>query len=235
MLESEPRGARWSRRSALSALGAWTLSPSIGRAAEPVPAAALSCVVTPAETEGPFFVDERLDRSDLTLGAKRSAVAEGVPLSLRIGVYDAPGSACTPLAGAQVDVWHADASGAYSDVQALRTAGETFLRGYQITDRGGLVAFKTIYPGWYSGRAIHIHFKVRTASSSGTSAYTFTSQIFMPESINDAVLAKPPYDRRGPRDTTNGRDSIYDRSLLLALRPADKGYAGTFTVGLRTG
>lgn len=236
MEPTQARGSpRWSRSRALGALGAWTLSPWARRRAQPVSAAALSCVVTPAETEGPFFVDERLNRSDITSGASRPGVAKGIPLALRIGVYAAHGSACTPLAGAQVDVWHADASGLYSGVDALRTGGETFLRGYQVTDKNGLVAFKTIYPGWYSGRAIHVHFKVRTAASPATSAYTFTSQLFMPESINDIVAAKSPYDTRGPRDTTNARDTIYDRSLLLSLQPAGSGYAGAFTVGLRTG
>lgn len=222
-------GARCDRRHALGALGALAILPLGNYGSEAVSAADLTCLVTPAETEGPFFVDERLNRSDLVSTSR----SPGVPLALRIGVYEARGSACAPIPGAQVDVWHADAGGAYSDIAEMHTAGKTFLRGYQITDRSGFVSFRTVYPGWYPGRAIHIHFKVRTVASTGKSAVTFTSQLFMPDSISDAVLATPPYNTRGPRDTMNAQDGIYDRSLLLALQRTGAGYAGTFSVGLR--
>src|SRR5262249_47377991 len=132
-----------------------------------------SVVVTPAETEGPYFVDENLNRSDLTSNTTDANVLNAVPLTLQLKVYRVNGSAITPLTGAHVDVWHADANGVYSDEQALNTAGQTFLRGYQVTDSSGAVQFTTIYPGWYRGRTVHIHFKVRTYAASGSKTYEF--------------------------------------------------------------
>ena len=110
-----------------------------------------ACVLSPAMTEGPFFVDEGLNRSDVTAGATHAAVTEGVPLLLEVAVVGAR-SGCAALAGVRVDIWHADANGDYSDVGAQR--GRQFLRGYQVTDASGKVAFRTIYPGWYPGRAV---------------------------------------------------------------------------------
>jgi protocatechuate 3,4-dioxygenase beta subunit len=95
-------------------------------------------VLTPELTEGPYFVDERLNRSNLTTGTANTNVTGGVPLSLTIGIVSAS-SACQPLHGLQVDIWHCDAAGVYSDVVSEGTAGQTFLRGYQLTDSSGLV------------------------------------------------------------------------------------------------
>src|SRR5205807_228238 len=69
----------------------------------------------PAPTEGPFFVDEMLNRTDLTSGTSEPFVTGGAPFQLAIGVYRVAGATCTPLEGAQVDVWHASAEGVYSD------------------------------------------------------------------------------------------------------------------------
>jgi len=73
-------------------------------------------------------------------------VQSGVPLALTINVLHADAD-CAPAAGVQVDIWHCSAQGLYSDEQSNSTAGEQFLRGYQITDANGAVQFKTIYPG----------------------------------------------------------------------------------------
>jgi protocatechuate 3,4-dioxygenase beta subunit len=130
-----------------------------------------------------------------------------------------------------VDVWQCDATGLYSDVSANRTVGRKFLRGYQTTDANGTAAFTTIYPGWYMGRAVHIHFKIRT-----TTGHTFTSQLFFDESVTDTVHAKAPYSSHGKRDTTNAADSIYRSAgsqVLLPVTPAASGYAGTFDVGMQ--
>jgi protocatechuate 3,4-dioxygenase beta subunit len=203
-------------------------------------ASTLGCVVTPAETEGPYFVDELLRRSDLTSGTSRAGVLNGLPLLLQIGVYSVSGSACTPLSGAQVDIWHADSGGVYSDISAQRTVGEKFLRGYLLTDQTGMAQFTTIYPGWYPGRAVHIHFKVRIYSSSGAKTYEFTSQLFCDDSVTDTVFAGAPYNARGTRDTRNTSDSIYTaggggQKLMLALQRATSGsgYQGTFSIGLQ--
>lgn len=100
-------------------------------------------------------------------------------LVLTFNVSRVASNACAALSGAIVDVWHCDAAGVYSDVSdtGFRTVGQKFLRGYQATDSNGAASFTTIFPGWYSGRAVHIHYKIRpdAASSSG---YEFTSQLF---------------------------------------------------------
>ena len=86
-----------------------------------------------------------------------------MPLTLTVALSQVAASgACTPLANALVDMWHCDALGVYSDVSSQNTLGQRFLRGYQVSDANGQVQFLTIYPGWYAGRAVHIHFKVRT-------------------------------------------------------------------------
>ena len=194
-----------------------------------------SCVVTPALTEGPYFVDERLNRSDIRSDPGTGNVKPGVPLSLtaRLSQVSSAG-VCTPLVGALVDVWHCDALGAYSDVQGA--VGQKFLRGYQLSDATGAVQFTTIYPGWYMGRAVHIHFKVRMSPGS-TSGLEFTSQMFFDEALTDTVHAQAPYNARGRHDTTNATDGIYaggGSQLLFPLSASGNGYAGTFNVGVRT-
>jgi protocatechuate 3,4-dioxygenase beta subunit len=143
---------------------------------------------------------------------------EGVPLALAITVHEA-GPPTEPCVGAQVDIWQANALGLYSaepEQPRADTGGETFLRGYQLTDEGGVARFKTIYPGWYEGRTLHIHVKVRQFSN-GATAEAFTTQIFFDESMNEAVLAMTPYNKRPDRDTTNDRDSIFRPELIADL------------------
>jgi protocatechuate 3,4-dioxygenase beta subunit len=127
-------------------------------------AALPSCVVRPALTEGPYFVDVDLNRFDIRLEPSDGSMKEGLPLQLRFRVSNVAENACSPLAGAQVDIWHCDADGAYSGVSdpGFDTSEQKWLRGYQITDEMGLAEFMSIYPGWYSGRTTHIHFKIRT-------------------------------------------------------------------------
>ena len=197
-------------------------------------AAALACVLSPEKTEGPYFVDERLNRSDIRIDTSNGSVQPGVSLRLTITVYDMD-NACAPVPGAAVDIWHANAEGLYSDVSANRTVGRKYLRGYQVTDANGAVQFTTVYPGWYSGRAIHIHFKIRKFDGSSTT-YEFTSQIFFDESVNQAVLTQGPYSTRGQADTPNSADNIYgtDGGDLTAAATPDGsgGYTATFAVGV---
>ena len=196
-----------------------------------------SCVVRPEQTEGPYFVDERLNRSDIRSDPSDGSVKDGVSLQLLIRVSQIGGNDCTPLAGAIVDLWQCDALGVYSDVRdrSFDTSGKKFLRGYQVTDNNGSAEFITIYPGWYPGRTVHIHFKIRTDAASRR-AYEFTSQLYFEESITDEVYLQAPYVSRGRRTTMNTMDGIFrrggDRLILQVVRQA-QGYAGAFDIGLQ--
>lgn len=192
-----------------------------------------ACIARPAMTEGPYFVDLMLNRSDIRSDPDTGDVKAGAPLLLTFRVSEIGSSACTPLAGALVDVWHCDADGVYSGVtdRSFDTKGQKWLRGYQVTDENGTAAFTTIYPGWYPGRTIHIHFKVRTAPDAAQ-GHEFTSQLFFDDALSDQVLSQPPYSARGYRTVLNGQDRIYSDQLLLDVTPAAPGYAATFDLGL---
>jgi protocatechuate 3,4-dioxygenase beta subunit len=196
-----------------------------------------SCVVRPALTEGPYFVDEKLNRSDIRSDPFTGAVRPGLPLALTFLVSRVNGSACTALPNATVDVWHCDALGVYSDASdpSFNTKGQKFLRGFQTTDAGGKAAFTTIWPGWYQGRAVHIHFKIRTSAANGQVS-DFTSQVFFPEDLNDQVLAQAPYAQKSAAGRLrNERDGIFQGSggkLSLAPAKSGDGYAATFDIGL---
>jgi protocatechuate 3,4-dioxygenase beta subunit len=202
--------------------------------------AAPSCVLTAALTEGPYFVDERLNRSDIRADPVTGIISTGVPLALRFNVSRVANTACTPLTGAYIDVWHCDAAGVYSDVSGSGS-GRRFLRGYQITNADGAAAFTTTYPGWYSGRAVHVHFKLRLFVGTTTS-YEFTSQFFFDESLTDVVHATSPYNTRGTRNTRNTNDGIYGSltstqksALTLQTSKADSGYNGIINLGVNLG
>lgn len=230
MDESKIAATRLSRRGALGLLGALgaTLAGT-PTAAAPAP----GCVLSPAIEEGPFFVDERLNRSDLTSGATDPGVTGGVPLRLALTVYAVRGGACTPLPRAQVDLWHASASGLYSDESMLHTSGQRYLRGYQVTDASGTVRFATVFPGWYPERTPHVHVKIRTFSAARAVTYAFTSQLYFDDALTNAVLARTAYSTRGARDTTNARDQLFTNSMVVPLARSSSGYAGTFTLGMR--
>ena len=196
-----------------------------------------SCIVRPEQTEGPYFVDEKLNRSDIRSNPSDGSMKEGVPLQLTFNVSQVGSSSCTPLTDATVDIWHCDALGVYSDVSdpGFDTSGQKFLRGYQVTDANGTVKFTTIYPGWYQGRTVHIHFKIRTDSTSGQS-YEFTSQLFFDDALTDQVYTQAPYASKGQRTLRNDGDGIFQGGgdqLLLTLTEADQGYAATFDIGLQ--
>jgi protocatechuate 3,4-dioxygenase beta subunit len=143
---------------------------------------------------------------------------------------------CAILPGAMIDIWHCDANGKYSDESANNTVGQKFLRGYQVTDAKGTASFLTVYPGWYQGRAVHIHFKIRGKDSTGKS-YEFTSQLFFDDTLTDTVYKNNAiYSARGTRSQRNTNDSIYRNGgsqLLLNLEKDGAGYASTFEIGLQ--
>jgi protocatechuate 3,4-dioxygenase beta subunit len=164
----------------------------------------------------------------LTVGFTVSRVADG---------------ACAPLPGAVVDVWYCDDTGRYSDVRdsavGFDTSGQQFLRGQQVTAVQGRAGFVTVYPGWYPGRTVHIHFKVRAAAGgAGASTAEFTSQLFFDDSLTDRVYSLAPYSTRGARTVRNAGDGIYRQGgeqLVLDLVEAGQGYAGNFALGLALG
>lgn len=198
---------------------------------------ALACVVRPELALGPFFVDHQLNRSDIRFEPADSSVTEGTLLALTIGIFEVVGNRCSPLKGAQVDVWHCDAWGVYSGVadRPFDTTGLIFLRGYQIADAKGKAQFKTIYPGWYSGRAVHIHFMIRIIVANGQ-RYEFVSQLFFDDALTDRVHAQKPYKSKGQRNTRNSSDNIFanggDQLLLDVTGNSKSGYTARINIGL---
>ncbi|HKE88840.1 MAG TPA: hypothetical protein VKB45_00805 [Gemmatimonadales bacterium] len=238
--DDRPVGSLLSRREALTLLGATGFAALSGYRF-PVTRAAREgtgpCVVRPAQTEGPYFVDESLHRSDIRTNPGDTAIKPGLPLDLMILVSRLAANRCEPLAGVQVDVWHCDHLGVYSDVRDPRfnTVGQKFLRGYQVTDAQGQVRFTTIYPGWYEGRTVHIHFKIRSPSAARR-GFEFTSQLYFDDAFSDQVFARAPYAGRKPRSMHNDDDGIFGdggRQLLLEVTPQGGGYATTFHVALQ--
>jgi protocatechuate 3,4-dioxygenase beta subunit len=185
------------------------------------------CWITPRETEGPFYFDDpKFMRRDITEGRP------GARLDLEIAVVD---KTCKTVPGVMVDIWHCDKDGVYSGYNQphANTVGETFLRGTQKTDGQGVARFTTIYPGWYMGRATHIHFKARLPDRTYV-----TSQFAFPDKMNDAVYATAQYSEHGANPVSNADDGIFDEEepafLMVDVVPSGKGYTGKFTIGVDT-
>jgi protocatechuate 3,4-dioxygenase beta subunit len=237
--DNTPKAAFASRRAMLCALGgAGTLlvgHRALGQAAAAMtPARPPACLLTPEQTEGPYFVDERLERTDVRRDPANGSIKPGALLALELRISSVDGARCAPVGGAMVDVWHCDAAGIYSDVDDMRvhSKGSAFLRGFQVTDANGRVRFTTIYPGSYPGRAVHIHFKVRTKASRNVE---FTSQLYFDDALTDRVHAKPPYQASAERRTRNARDGLYrrgGRELQLDVVSTDEGYAAVYEAGI---
>jgi protocatechuate 3,4-dioxygenase beta subunit len=179
------------------------------------------CLQTPSQTEGPFWVDERLNRSDIREDPGTGMLQEGVPLRLSINVSEIQGGACAPVAGAYVDIWHCSALGAYSDVSGggnPNNVGQRWLRGYQVSDAHGNVRFLTVYPGWYPGRTVHIHFRIRKFSGAAVT-FNFVSQTYFDDAISNAIFAATaPYSQHQNRTpASNEQDNIYNPGLLMRM------------------
>ena len=239
--ENGPAGPLLSRREVVAFLGAtgmvWLMAGNLNPRRAVAGTLGPSCVVRPEQTEGPYFVDERLNRSDIRSDPTDGRIKSGTPLALTLLISRLNVGDCKPLAGAQVDIWHCDALGVYSDVQdpGFNTTGQKFLRGYQVTDALGSARFVTVYPGWYPGRTVHVHFKIRTAPVAQRS-FEFTSQLYFDDVLTDRVHADPPYVAKGQRTARNQHDWIFRRGgdqLLLAPTTTADGYSATFAIGLQ--
>lgn len=252
--ESTDRTTGATRRAVLTSLGGATLGlaavslagPAVAQAtpaatrngtAKPSTALAAACVLTPEQTEGPYYLDLETVRENITEGKP------GVPLSLRITVVNA--TTCSPLPNTAVDVWQCDAVGVYSGyVAGGSTPDTTFLRGVQLTDSAGVAEFTTVYPGWYVGRAIHIHVKTHVGGTVSGGKYqgghvSHTGQLYFPETYNTSVAALNPYRTNRATRTLNARDGIYRNggsSTLLTVTQTgtdlSAGVIGTVVLGV---
>ena len=227
----ERTDARFRRRDALAAAGAlgvglfWTngcgWTDSSGATVTEETVAAGACTLTRELTEGPYWVENDLTRRNVTEGK------HGVPLSLVLTVEDA---SCQIVAGADVEIWHADAKGRYSGVNGASTR---FLRGHQKTNSRGVARFETIYPGWYMGRTPHIHLKVYVGGDA-----VHTGQLFFKGSVSRAVYRTKYYRSRGQADTTNASDGIYESGSLVPVTKrggGGRGYIGRKVLVVDTG
>jgi protocatechuate 3,4-dioxygenase beta subunit len=203
---------------------AWKLdsADAAGSGPRAVSSGLVSCVLTPELTEGPYFVPNEALRRDVTEGKP------GVPLLLSLTVLNA--STCKPVRNAAVDIWHCDAVGVYSGAVA-GDPGTNFLRGVQRTSAKGVATFKTVYPGWYRGRAVHIHVKVHVGGN-----VVHTGQLFFPAAVTNAVYRNAPYSTHGTTpDTLNASDSIFRNGGskgMLALKASGTGYVGSIAMGV---
>ena len=185
-----------------------------------VASGAVSCVLTPEQTQGPYYIRGEHVRRNITDGRP------GMALVLRTRVVDA--STCRPIRRAAVDVWHADAGGVYSGFGAGE--GRSFLRGVQRTDAHGRAIFRTIYPGWYPGRTVHIHVKVHIAGN-----VVHTGQLYFPDAVTDAAYRRPPYDQRPNRDTRNATDFVFrngGKQSLLKVQRKGAMYVAAIVMGV---
>ncbi|HKH17178.1 MAG TPA: hypothetical protein VKA57_06600 [Solirubrobacteraceae bacterium] len=226
-MNDEHETATLRRREALAAAAAsglgllWTASGGGrgGAAAAAAERTSASCTLTRELTEGPYWIDTSLTRRDITEDR------HGVPLRLVLTVQDA--SSCRVLAGADVEIWHADAAGDYSGFDGARTATR-YLRGHQKTGAKGRAVFDTIYPGWYRGRTPHIHLKVHVGGEE-----VHTGQLFFRDSVSAAVYRTRHYRSRGAAETSNAEDTIYESASRLALRRRRSGgYLGRMTLNV---
>lgn len=207
-------------------------APAPSSAAAATATAIPSCVVVPELTEGPYYVDVDLERSDIRPNTGDGAVSEGATLEIGWLVSQVDGDACAPLTGVIVDLWHCDALGVYSGVQG---DGGDFLRGFQRTDGNGRATFTTIYPGWYSGRAVHIHFKIRT-DPDADAGFEATSQLFFDDAFSAEVFATGVYAAKGTQDVPNGQDGIYQQSggvTTLDVARDGEVYRATFSIAVQ--
>jgi protocatechuate 3,4-dioxygenase beta subunit len=197
-----------------------------------------ACVLTCAMTQGPCYSSQSEVIQDISYGM------DGLPMRMYLQIVDA---SCAPVSGALVDVWHVSPAGKYSGNDSLNEniafctgndsdyTSHVYFRGKQTTDSKGLVFFDTCFPGWYSGRTVHIHFTI----SAGGQTYA-TTQLFFDDTLTTEIVASQPiYDARGARDTTNQNDGVISAAavgdyLLSTQKMTDGAMLSWKTIVLRT-
>lgn len=229
----QEHSSSWSRRQVLGGAGLFGLATLLGKNGSsqslwtppvkptitPAPFGPAACTLTPATTEGPFYINAALLRQDITEGRP------GLPLELNIQVLKL--ATCAPIPNAVVDIWHCDIGGIYASfpgqLNNQDTQGDNFYRGVQVTDANGAVAFRTIYPGYYPGRCVHIHFKVILNNSTAV-----TSQFFFQDTFSDEVYAGVDGYLHGNR-TLNSQDGIYNSQIVATTTPKKGGASASIT------
>lgn len=164
-----------------------------------------ACAVSPSETAGPFPIKTPAQWVRENIVGDRS----GIPLVINIKVENTNNN-CEPLVGALVDIWQCDAKGNYSEYNSQLDGDFTsqhFLRGRQTTNSNGVASFISIYPGWYPGRAPHLHLEILNANGNSL----LVTQTAFPEDISRTVYATQNY--KGNFDTANTQDGEFEGSL----------------------
>lgn len=232
----------WLMGTGALALGCGSTAGALDAGTDAATGDAAACTPTPEGEIGPYFADDsdiRFNRSDILSNLDGTNTQTGIPLTVTIFIVDGQ-KGCAPYPNAQVDVWHCNAAGVYSDQAVENTTTETWLRGYQLSDASGKLSFSTIIPGWYAGRTTHIHLRVRSSYSqaSSTSDGTNTTQLFFAQTFVDRLATSvAPYNAEGVNPTTNAGDRVYAQqengANLLALSGDDTtGYTAAVTIVL---
>lgn len=220
--------------------GDTTYATSTSSAISVTVTAAGACTSTLEGEEGPYFVDDSASgylRSNILSNLDGSDTQTGIPLSLTLYVFDSKNS-CGPMQNVQVDIWHCNAEGIYSAESVESTVGQTWLRGYQLTDVSGKIEFTTIVPGWYQGRTTHIHLRLRSTYDSTDNSGTNTMQLFFDQTLVDTIDTTIfPYSSEGKNTTTNASDRVYSdqengTTLMTLTGDNTNGYAATFNIYL---
>ena len=199
----------------------------------------------PAVTEGPYWTDDSAsgyNRSNITSDLAGTNTQSGVPFVLTLFIYDQKNS-CTTMENVQVDIWHCNAAGVYSGIKSNTNGcgtdytSQSWLRGYQLTDSSGKVAFTTIVPDWYMGRTTHIHIRFRSTYNSSSDGSTNTAQLFFDQTFIDTLdTTVSPYSSEGKNSVTNSGDSVYTSeggtTLLSLAGSTAAGYTASFSVYL---
>jgi protocatechuate 3,4-dioxygenase beta subunit len=210
------------------------LTPDVGAAADAgVDGAAAACAAIPDETAGPYPDTMNMVGNAATYRSNIIEDRVGIPLTVTITVVDSA-NGCAPIAGANVEVWHCDAGGIYSEYANSMNAGSTtttFLRGVHTTDASGVVTFETIYPGWYQGRATHIHIEVFDGTTSKK-----TTQLGFPETVSSTIYGGgSSLYTKGLNPTTNAADMVFGDGDSLEIAQTAGTIAAGYTAALQVG